>query len=77
MTLADLKLGTKAKVAEVKTAGTVRRRMLDLGLTPGTEITAVLAAPGGDPRAYALRGTIIAFRRAQARQVLLRPETRG
>jgi DtxR family Mn-dependent transcriptional regulator len=53
--------------------GFTRRRFLDLGLTPGTEIHPELLNIFGDPRAYRVRGTLIALRRDQAAQVWVRP----
>lgn len=53
--------------------GFLRRRLLDLGFTPGTTIAPDLAPFACDPRAYRLRGTTIALRRDQARRVLVRP----
>lgn len=53
--------------------GFTRRRFLDLGLTPGTIITPELLNAFGDPRAYRLRGTLIALRRDQASQIWVRP----
>jgi DtxR family transcriptional regulator, Mn-dependent transcriptional regulator len=49
--------------------GFSRRRFLDLGLTPGAEIYPELQNAFGDPRAYRVRGTLIALRREQAAQV--------
>lgn len=51
--------------------GFTRRRLLDLGLTPGARITAELPSMLGDPVAYRVRGTLIALRRDQAEQVLI------
>lgn len=53
--------------------GFTRRRFLDLGLTPGTLIHPELPNPFGDPRAYRVRGTLIALRRDQADQIWVRP----
>jgi DtxR family Mn-dependent transcriptional regulator len=53
--------------------GFTRRRFLDLGLTPGTEIYPELLNAFGDPRAYRVRGTLIALRHDQAAQVWVRP----
>ena len=44
----------------------LRRRLLDLGFVPGTEVVAETKSPGGDPVAYRIRGTLIAVRREQA-----------
>jgi DtxR family Mn-dependent transcriptional regulator len=46
--------------------GTQRRRLLDLGLVPNTEITPELTSAAGDPVAYRIRGALIALRRTQA-----------
>ena len=52
--------------------GFSRRRLLDLGITPGTRIEVSLDNPFGDPRAFRLRGTVIALRKDQADQILVR-----
>jgi len=53
--------------------GFTRRRFLDLGLTPGTTIYPELGNFFGDPRAYRVRGTLIALRKDQAAQIWVRP----
>lgn len=53
--------------------GYTRRRFLDLGLTPGTMIYPELENPFKDPRAYRLRGTLIALRHNQASYIWVRP----
>ena len=52
--------------------GFARRRLLDLGFTPGARIRSELATFSGDPRAYRLRGTTIALRREQSDRVLVK-----
>lgn len=49
----------------------LRRRCLDLGLLPGTEVEAVMDSPLGDPVAYRIRGALIALRREDAEGVLV------
>lgn len=53
--------------------GFTRRRFLDLGLTPGTVIYPELKNFFGDPRAYRVRGTLIALRKDQAEQIWVKP----
>jgi DtxR family Mn-dependent transcriptional regulator len=67
-TLADLHPGQSGRVTRISLAcaGAQRRRLLDLGVVPGTTITAVLRSAGGDPVAYTIRGALIALRRHQA-----------
>ncbi len=71
--LAELSPGESAVVLQLSPAirGLERRRLLDLGIVPGTSILAELKAPGDDPIAYRVRDTLIALRRKQADQILL------
>lgn len=52
--------------------GAQRRRLLDLGVVPGTVIRAELSSVSGDPMAYRIRGAVIALRRSQADDILIR-----
>ena len=67
-TLADLAPGTSGRVRRLSSAcrGAQRRRLLDLGVVPGTQVVAELASASGDPVAYRIRGALIALRRHQA-----------
>jgi DtxR family Mn-dependent transcriptional regulator len=73
-TLASLKLGEIGEVIGISRAsrGSERRRFLDLGILPGTLVEAELIGPGGDPTAYRLRETLIAFRREQAQMIRIK-----
>jgi DtxR family Mn-dependent transcriptional regulator len=53
--------------------GVERRRLLDLGIIPGTEVGVEMVSPGGDPTAYLIRGTVIALRSSQARLIRVSP----
>ena len=67
-TLADVKPGDSATVVGISTLcrGPARRRLLDLGVVPGTVVHARMRSAGGDPVAYDIRGALIALRREQA-----------
>ena len=67
-TLVDLETGTRGRVSRLSSAchGAQRRRLLDLGVVPGTVIEAELRSASGDPTAYRIRGALIALRRHQA-----------
>ena len=54
--------------------GYTRRRFLDLGLTPGTRIFPELNNPFREPRAYRVRGTLIALRNDQASMIWVLPQ---
>lgn len=71
--LADLKPGEKARVVNISPAsrGTERRRLLDLGILPGTLVEAEMTSPSGDPTAYRIRGAVIALRREQAKHIYI------
>jgi DtxR family Mn-dependent transcriptional regulator len=51
--------------------GSQRRRLLDLGVVRGAEVTPELVSANGDPIAYRIRGALIALRRAQAEEILV------
>ncbi len=72
--LSELPSGTGAEVVALDPSlrGFVRRRLLDLGFTPGARIRSDLTTFTGDPRAYRLRGTTIALRRDQSDRVLVK-----
>jgi DtxR family Mn-dependent transcriptional regulator len=72
--LTILKAGETATVHRLDETlqGYTRRRLLDLGLTPGAEISAEYAAFLGDPMAFRVRGSLVALRRDQAAHVLIR-----
>lgn len=68
-TLDQLELGAVATVTRLRGAGANRRRLMDLGILPGTQVRAELKSPLGDPVAYRVREALIALRRKQARDV--------
>ena len=70
--LSSLKLGEKATVLDLKFRGLSRRRFLDMGLTPGVAIEAVMMSMLKEPVAYRVRGALIALRREQSQQILIR-----
>lgn len=71
MPLSDLPDTTPAEIVALDDAcqGFTRRRLLDLGMTPGARIEPEIRNFFGDPRAYRVRGTLIALRREQAAQI--------
>ena len=75
MRLSDLTSDQRAEIVGLDDAcqGFSRRRLMDLGFTEGAVIRPFLKTFAGDPRAYEVRGTLIALRNDQASQVLVRP----
>ena len=72
-TLAEVKVGQRTTVVELLVEGLTRRRLLDLGLLPGTEVTAVMRSPLGTPVAYDIRGSMLALRPEDASKILVKP----
>jgi DtxR family Mn-dependent transcriptional regulator len=73
--LSALPLDQEAEIVSLSPTcqGLTRRRLLDLGFTPGTRLRPVLETFAGDPRAYRVRGTTIALRGDQSSVVIVRP----
>lgn len=67
--LSKLPLHQEGKIEEITCQGNSKRRLLDLGLVKGTSITPVLVSPSKDPRAFSVRGTIIAIRQEDANKI--------
>lgn len=65
-TLNDLPFNTKGYIKKLNCNGTIRRRLLDLGFVEGASIIPVLISPSQDPRAFSIRGTLIAVRKEDA-----------
>ena len=69
--LFEVNVGSRARVSELLSIGLSRRRMLDLGLIPGTIINVIRKSPLGDPIAYNIRGALNALRKEEAKQILV------
>ena len=68
-TLDQLTVGDSATVVSVAGEGALRRRLLDMGITPRTPITLKKIAPMGDPIEVRLRGYVLSLRLADAAQI--------
>ena len=69
MTLADIKVGQDAVLRTIGGQGELRHHLLDMGLTPGTEVTLRKVAPMGDPIEVELRGYELTLRLADAAKI--------
>lgn len=70
-TLDLLPIGKVAEIVSLKSRGIQRRRMLDLGLVNGAYIKALQKSPSLDPTAYLIKGTVIALRKEDAKNILV------
>ncbi len=72
-TLGDLAPGARARVVRLGAAGDVSRRIADMGVTAGTEVTVERVAPLGDPIQIRVRGYHLSLRLSEADQVEVEP----
>ena len=68
-----LPVGAQARVVSIAAQGSTRRRLLDLGLVPGTQVKTLRYSPSGDPTAYRIRGAVIALRQRETEKILVQP----
>lgn len=66
---AELEVGQLGRVKQVASHDEVGRRILEMGVTPGTEIRRIGAAPLGDPLEFELRGYRLSLRKAEAAHI--------
>lgn len=69
MTLDSIKPGNSCVIVKVGGDGMLRRRLLDMGLTPNTKIQVRKVAPMGDPIELFLRGYVLTIRRDEASKI--------
>ncbi len=72
--LIELKPGEKGVIVKVVGVGSVRRRLLDMGLVKGAEIVVVRRAPLGDPIEFQLKGYNLSLRKEEAKTVFVKVE---
>lgn len=72
--LNDINPGEKARVLQLLSTGSIRRRLLDIGLIENTEIECIGKSPSGDPTAFLIRGAVIAIRSEDLKNILIYPE---
>jgi len=68
-TLRDLGIGEKATVKRLHGEGAVKRRIMDMGLTKGVEVSVRKLAPLGDPIEITIRGYELSIRKADAETI--------
>ena len=74
MNLAQTRIGQIVTVAHVAGEGSFRRRLMELGLVPGTRVELVGVAPLGDPLELLVRGSSLSIRRAEAEGVSVKAD---
>ena len=69
MSIKDLKIGKSGRVLAVGGEKILRKRLLEMGITPNTIVTVKKAAPMGDPIEILLRGYVLSLRLADAEKI--------
>ena len=69
--LRDVPVGDTVRVAKLTGEGAIKRRIMDMGLTKGTEVTVRKVAPLGDPIEVTVRGFELSLRKDEAQNVLV------
>ncbi len=67
--LSDINPGETAYINRINTTGTMRRRLKDIGIIKNTKIECVGKSPLGDPKAYLIRGAVIALRSEDCKEI--------
>ncbi len=69
--LNDIEPGESVKIRHITVGGSMRRRFLDLGLIEDTAVKCIGKSPCKDPKAYLIRGAVIAIRARDAENILV------
>ena len=69
--MSSLKIGESAVISALYNKGDIRRRLMDIGFTEGTQVKCIGKSPLGDPVAYLVKGAVIALRREDSSQILV------
>jgi ferrous iron transport protein A len=72
MTLNEIKPGQHGVVSELRTGGSMRRRLLDIGLIEDTRVECLGRSPCGDPSAFLIRGAVIAIRSEDCKNIIIK-----
>lgn len=67
--MCSLAKGCSGVVTAIYNTGSMRRRLMDMGLIEGTNVVCMNTASGGDPSAFLIRGAVIALRREDSEKI--------
>ena len=70
-TLRKMKIGEKAVVSKISCESAIKRRLMDMGVTRGTEVMVRRVAPLGDPIEINLRGYDLTLRKSEAEHIIV------
>ena len=72
--LADLTVGQQAEIVSIDCERRLSRRLMEMGLLPGTRVRVIRVAPLGDPIELRVRNYSLSLRRAEAAKIAVSPE---
>lgn len=72
MNLFELKKGQKCRIDRIIEDANMKRRLLDIGLIEDTVVECVEVSPLGDPKAFLIRGAVIALRQSDCKNILIK-----
>lgn len=70
--ISSIKPGEKAIIDSINLTGSIKRRLLDIGLIENTTVECVGCSPSGDPIAFLIRGAVIALRNEDCKKILIK-----
>lgn len=73
ISLGQLSPGQRGAVTQIKARGSVRQRLIDMGMLPNTEVTVERVAPSGDPIWIKIRGFNLSLRKEEAQGIVVAP----
>ena len=71
LSLYELKIGETGIVTDIFTNKAFKQRLQDIGLTKNSKVTVLHSSPCGNPRAYLIRGSVIALRNCDAQKIMV------
>lgn len=72
--ISDLKKGEKGEIVCLEVSPDMKKRLTDLGFGKGTQVECLEKSPLGEPKAYRVRGTVIALRKKEGRGIWVRKQ---
>ena len=69
--LSEVKLGSSCIIKKINLEGSIKRRLLDIGLIEGTKVENVLESPFKDPTAFLIRGAVVAIRKDDSKNIMV------
>lgn len=69
MTLLSIKKGEKATIRKLENEEEMKNRLMDLGFTPSGRTVLLFEAPSGDPKAFLIRGAVVALRNSDCAKI--------